>query len=820
MKTLGRYSLSRKLGAGAMGEVYLAQDTTLGRHVAIKILPEPFTSDTARMQRFQQEARVVSSLNHPNILTIHEVGEVDGRPYIVTEYIEGMTLRQRLQSGPIPVDDALQITSAIASALAEAHAAGIVHRDIKPENIMIRHDGLVKVLDFGLAKKEDLPHDDSRTALLGTAPGTILGTISYMSPEQARGLPLDARSDLFSTGAVAYEMLTGHRPFEGQTSTDVLAAILHREPLPLDRYRDANPPELRWLIEKALRKNRDERYQTAREMLSDLNRIRSQPALATDATGAGDRTQPEASTGGSVVAPMSSAEYLISGMRRNRWWVAAAGVIILATVLAGIVFVRRAADLPIDSIAVLPFETGAGDTGSEYIADGVTENLINNLAAIDDLRVIPRASVFRYKNSALPLEEIAGNLGARAVMTGRIVRDGDLLVVQADLIDVKTESQLWGERLTAPVSELMSLESRLARSALDQLRPHGVGASARNTPGTHDPEAYDLYMKGRFYWNERTAEDIRRSIELFEHALARDPKFARAWAALAEANVTLPSYVDGPSQSYYSSARTAALKALELDPALAPAHAALASVLFEYDWKPADAEREFQRAIAVDPAYPAARYWYSDFLMATGRYEEALAQSRIARRSDPLSIIAATSVAFAYTDSNQPDAALRELAAAREIDPDFRLIPLIEGKAYLQKGMMNEAAHAFDRAATAFRTPVFTAFALVLRGREAEARALLDPLLTDPLENPYDMATVYALLQEYDRAFEYLDLAAEQRSSMLVYIGTEFWVDPIRSDPRFNALLRRLGLPENPPHQTEWGRKLDEARRSAEPAPR
>jgi serine/threonine protein kinase/tetratricopeptide (TPR) repeat protein len=808
VKKISHYSTIEKLGSGGMGEVFLARDETLDRKVAIKVLPEQFVLDDARLQRFQKEARVVSALNHPNILTIFEVGEDAGQHFIVTEYIEGETLRQRLERGSVTQLEVVDIGIGVISALAEAHHAGIIHRDIKPENVMIRRDGLIKVLDFGLARRNTGggAGADSSTAIRETAPGTVMGTISYMSPEQARGLSVDGRSDLFSVGAVLYEALTGHIPFEGSTSTDILAAILHRPPPPIERYSAEVPRELQWIVEKALHKDVEERYQTAKEMLADLRRVRRELEAAPQSP-LPPPSPPERP------ATISSAEYIVSGIRNHKKSVAGS-LVFVALVIGAAFFMTRSSARTIDSVAVLPFSNATGDASAEYLADGVTENLINSLSEISGLRVVPRSSVFRYKNSDLPIEEIAEKLRVRAVVSGRVQKQGSTVAVQAELVDAASHAQLWGKRFEAPSGEMISIQRQLAQQTASKLRPRLSDQEQQRVQKSYstDPEALDLYMRGRFLWSKRTTTDIRAALETFEKAIDRDPDFALAWAGIADVHIVLPTYDPAvAARDSYPKAREAARRALQLDPEMAEAHAALAGVLFEHEWNMAGAESEFRRAIELKPGYAPARYWFSDFLGATGRMEEALVQADAAREADPLSMNAVSQRAFALVFMNRPEEALREADKAAQLDPNAGRLMWIRGWAYLQQVKLAESAQHWEALSKATGDPRGEAMALVLRGKRAEAAALAErfaKMASESQFNPYYVAVMYSVLGEEDQAMHWLDRSYQARSVDLAYIAIDPMVDPLREDPRFHALLRRIGVPSGRTTKPEWVRQL------------
>jgi serine/threonine-protein kinase len=826
MKRVSHYSILERIGSGGMGDVFLAEDLNLGRKVALKVLPEQFTRDAARLARFQNEARAVSALNHPNILTIHEIGESDGQYFIVTEYIAGETLRERLGRGALSVSEALTVAEGLLAALGEAHAAGVVHRDIKPENIMIRRDGLVKVLDFGLAKRGPAASsEESKTAIRATAPGTVMGTVTYMSPEQARGLDVDARTDLFSVGGVLYEMLTGHVPFDGQTSTDILAAILHRQPAPIARYGADVPRELQWLVEKALNKERDERYQTAREMLADLRRIRRDMGMTSDAAhpqpdvpASALRSDPTASqpSDGASARTISSAEYIVSGISRHRRAFGSLAAVVVVAIALAMYFTTRA-DAAIDSVAVLPFANSSGDPDVEYMADGLTENVINSLSEIRELRVVPRSSVFRYKGSPLPIEQIAKELGARAILTGRLQKEGEAFSLQAELVDTGRSSQLWGQRFQLRRGDSMAVEQQLAQNIAQRLRPQLTDseqqrvASARTT----DPAAHDLYLKGRFHWNKRTAADLRKSMDFFQRAIDRDPSFALAWAGLAEALIVLPNYdFTVQANDSYPKARRAAQRALENDPALAEARATLAGVLMEYDWNFPEAEKQMKRAIELKPNYAPAHYWYADFLSSVGRSDDAMAQARAAVEADPLSLIANQMVAVVHIDAKRPDEGLAALDKVAEIDPDWPVTHLLRGYALLQKDRTAEAAAEVETFSRKGEDEGFLAIARALQGRRAESEEILARVAARAESGEYSsfyLAGAYAMLGRKDDAFRWLERAYETRNHRMAYLSREWLFDPVRNDPRFEAMLRRVGVPDVG-YATQWGRRMAEGK--------
>ncbi|MDQ2920851.1 MAG: serine/threonine-protein kinase, partial [Acidobacteriota bacterium] len=548
----GPYQINARIGTGGMGEVYLAQDSRLGRKVALKMLPDYFTRDDERVRRFQQEARAASALNHPNIITIYEIGQIDSRHFIATEFIEGETLRQRMARTRMKIGEVLEVATQVAGALTAAHQAGIAHRDIKPGNIMLRPDGVVKVLDFGLAKLTEQKGDDLEAAtLVNTKQGIVMGTAHYMSPEQARGQKIDARTDLFSLGAVLYEMVAGGVPFEGETMMDVLASILEKEPPPLTRHLPEAPKELQRIVIKALRKHVDGRYQTSKDMLADLKSLKEEMEFeakleSSTAPDSIDRVAAASSDRQAMVGPaqklarqtgkISSAEYLIGEIKRHRAVVAAV-VAILVIAAAAIVYSSLAGrGETIDSVAVLPFVNASSDENAEYLSDGITESIIYNLSQLPNLKVMSRSSVFRYKGKETDPQLVGRELSVRAVMTGRVIQRGDGLMISAELVDARDNRLLWGQQYNRKMTDILAVQGEISREISEKLRLRLTGEEQKRlTKGyTENAEAYQLYLKGRYYWNKRTEDGYKKGIEQFLRAIEKDPTYALAYTGLAD----------------------------------------------------------------------------------------------------------------------------------------------------------------------------------------------------------------------------------------------------------------------------------------------
>jgi eukaryotic-like serine/threonine-protein kinase len=827
--TLSHYVIIKKLGAGGMGEVYLARDTKLERSVAIKLLPARYTEDADRVRRFVQEAKAASALNHPNIIVIHEIGELDRLHFIVTEFVEGRTLRQQI-SGLQKLPTVLDIVIQVAGALSAAHAAGIVHRDVKPENIMLRSDGYVKVLDFGLAKLTEptpstLDTEAPTIARVDTETGTVMGTARYMSPEQARGLKVDARSDVFSLGVVLYEIVAGQPPFAGETNADVIASILGKDPLPLSRFVSEVPAALERIIAKALRKDFEERYQTIKDLLIDLKDLKQEiefsAKLARSTHSLPDR--PDVVASGALVenqvTPMpaqdtawmtphrttSSAEYLIGEIKRHKV-VSIFTLVVLTAVIATLTYfssVRSGG--PIDSLAVLPFVNVGADPNTEYLSDGITDSLINVLSRLPKLKVMSRNSVFRYKEDQADAQKAGRTLGVRAVLTGKVAQRGQDLIVTAELVDVRDNSHLWGEQYNRKLSDLIQVQGELSRDISENLRLRLSGEDKQQLTkrGTESAEAYELYLKGRYYLNSLTAEGRRNSVDYFQRAIAKDPRYGPAYAGLAEYYAL---FVYANTASDFSpkeaslKAKETALKAVELDETLAEAHTALAMIatLFEWDWKRAD--RELQRAIAINPNYVPAHHFYSHYLLFVGQFAESFAEGQRALALDPLDVGMNFHLGWYYYFTHQYDRAGAQLQRVVEMNPNFPDAHSMLGMVYAQQGRYQEAIAELQRSregGSDQRGKLGRVYAI--SGQRGEAQKLLDQLQEESKQkyvSPYNIAIIYEGLGDKEQMFRSLEKAYAERDSNIVHVKVEPDFESLHSDPRFADLLRRIGLPE------------------------
>jgi serine/threonine-protein kinase len=812
---LGRYQVLQRIGAGGMGEVYAAQDVPLGRRVALKLLPAHFTAEPDRVRRFEQEARAASALNHPNILTIHEIGEQRGIHFMAMEFVEGETLRQRLARGKPDLQTALDIAIQVAAALAAAHEAGIIHRDIKPENVMLRRDGYLKVLDFGLAKlieprESSLDSQAETNANLTTNPGLLMGTASYMSPEQARGQKVDARTDIFSLGVMLYEMVAGQRPFAGLNAVETLAAILEREPPPLP---DA-PRELAEIVSKALDKDRAQRYQHVTNLLNDLKDLKQElefQAKLERASGVDTGRRPvsyetvrleAAQTGADKLAPnLKSAEYRVGQLERRSALLLLA-LLLAITAAAYFASMRHSADNIIDSIAVLPFSNASKNPDTEYLSDGISEGLINRLSRLPGVKVIARTSSFRYKGKEVDPQEVARALGVKAILTGRVTQLGENLLISVELVDARDKTQIWGEQYNRHSSDLLAMQTAISTEIADRLRWKLTESAAQQLVKheTAHPQAYELLLKGRYYWNQRTPDSLRKSIDYFEQAIALDSRYAAAYAGLADSYTLLGiQEVELPRQAF-AEARAAALKALELDPALAEAQTSLAHISL-HSWNLQAADQEFKRALELNPQYANLHHWQAEYFTALQRSVEAVAAEQRSLELDPLSLVINTDLGWHLYFGRQYEQAIAQYRRALELDRNFPLAHLRLGQVYAQKGMYQEAISELNQAVTLSggSTEAISALghAYALVGQREQALQALNQLQERAKQgyvSAYFIARIYLGLGDKEQTFNWLEKAYANGSGWLVFIKAEPQLDSLRPDARFADLLRRIGL--------------------------
>ncbi|MGA9770213.1 MAG: protein kinase [Blastocatellia bacterium] len=829
---ISHYRIISRLGAGGMGEVYLAEDTQLGRRVALKILPPDFINDEERLLRFEQEALAASALNHPNIITIHEVGWETGTRYIATEFIEGETLRQRLQRGSLSVRESLDVAVQVASALSAAHHVGIIHRDIKPENVMLRPDGYAKVLDFGIVKLTEkfAEHqtggadaiDSAKMSQVKTESNIVMGSPSYMSPEQARGFAVDGRTDIFSLGVMIYEMIAGRRPFEGETISDVIVSILDRRPQPLSEVSTEVSERLDNIVIKALAKDRDARYQTINDLLKDLKRQKQRVDFE---SGLDDSIMPDYTAEPTVAITSedaratvkaysvrddhletgratSSAEYIITEIKRHkRGAVIALAAFVIAALLLVFYFTRSEQKAVIDSIAVLPFANESADPNTEYLSDGITESLINNLSGSRGLKVMSRNSVFRYKGREQDPKTIGRELGVRAVITGRIIQRGDMLSVSVELVDASDNSQVWGEQYNRRMSDLLAVQEEIARQVSERLQLRLTGEDKKRVGKrfTEDPEAYQLYLRGRFYWSKRTEEGLNRGVEYFKQAIEKDPGYALAYAGMADCYAIMVELEGSSPTEIRPKVKAAAQKALELDDSLAEAHTSLAAA-YEYEWDWPKAEEQYRRAIEMNPNYATAHHWYAAYLISRLRSDEAVREMRLAQELDPLSLIINASLGRVLYGARQYDRAIEQLKKTIDMDSNFAEAHFQIAMVYEQKRMYAEALAEYQKAIELYQDPTMTAWSArvyALTGRRNEAERVLAQLKEQSKQkyiSPYPIATVYAALGEKDKAFEYLEKVYDERSYYVVFLNIDSALDGLRSEARFQDLLRRIQI--------------------------
>jgi eukaryotic-like serine/threonine-protein kinase len=822
---IGRYKISSAIGKGGMGEVFLAEDTKLGRKVALKILPENFAQDKERLRRFEQEARAASGLNHPNILTVYEFGFEGGVHFLATELVEGETLREKIEGGEMSLIGSLNIAEQTAFALAAAHSAGIVHRDLKPENVMIRRDGIIKVLDFGLAKllkKEGSADAEAETrALIKTNPGVVMGTASYMSPEQARGKDTDARTDIFSLGCVLYEMLTRRLPFSGETISDVIAAILKSEPLSPTHFSSEIPAELERIVLKSLAKDREERYQTAKDLSVDLRRLKRQMELGAEI----ERTKPphksaENATENAtrILAPRqtSSAEYVVSEAKKHKLgFVVAAVILLLAIGGLGVWYFgnRPSNTKQIESIAVLPFENGSGNADLDYLSDGLSESVIDRLSQLPQIKVIARSSSFEYRGQNLNLREIADALGVQAIVSGRVAQRGDSYTIRVEMIDARENRNLWSESFNRKASDVLALQTDISREIADNLRVRLSGTQTQQftSQGTKNPEAYELLLKGRFYLNRTGQENFHRAVEYLEQAVAVDPNYALAYVDLVQGYDAGGRGLDRKERQIRREA--AAYKALELDPNLADAHYAVAEIKRDR-WEWAEAEREYKRAIEMNPNLARAHGGYAGYLSLMRRHDEAIAETKRARELDPFSPFIETTFLNALFRARRYDEALEAARNRLELGLNIASAHRRIGDIYSMKGMYREAIAEYQEAlklsgGDSFRAEVGLGAAYAKAGMRAEAEEIIQKLKardSEPLPNqsqtigndvvPTRLAVIYDALGMRNEAFAWLEKAYAERERFLPFIASEPHFDSLRPDPRFQDLLRRMGLPQ------------------------
>jgi serine/threonine protein kinase/Flp pilus assembly protein TadD len=793
---LGNYRIKSLLGVGGMGEVYLAHDVKLRRPVALKLLPGKHTQNRDRLRRFEREAYAASSLNHPNILTIYEIGEAEGRRFIASEFVEGKSLRQRMAKSDIGVLEAVDFAIQIAFALEAAHQEGIVHRDIKPENIMVRKDGLVKVLDFGLAKlidQEDRPEsaeidrEAPTNSLANTIAGRMLGTVMYMSPEQTRGPNVDARSDIWSLGVVLYEMVTGTPPFTGATQSDLVAAILKTDPKPLNSYAVGIPSELEKIVDRMLCKDWSARYQTAHDVVFSLKelkqeleiRARAGPRQASGSQGAdrrqgtGDASAPQTEDAAHSTRPsIAGVEFFFSQIKQRKKSAALLLLTLFTGALVTLYFTRSTPATPIDSLAVLPFANEGGQE-LEYLADGLSETLINKLSQSTQVKLIARSSAFRYKGKKIDPEKVAKDLGVQALVMGRVTQANDDVKVNVELVDTRNMTQMWGQSYARQAKDLQWIVSDISSAVASNLRlKSGNERQKMPTGQTDDSDAYQLYLKGRFNWNKLTKEGLLTSVDFYNKALAEN----------------------------YQNASIYASKALDLDDTLAEAHYAMAVTLFLNDWDLPGAEKELSRTLELNPNYATAYSLRSSASLAHGQTNEAIVQLKRALELDPYSLLINLNLSYAYYYARQYNQALEQMNKTLQMEPTAVHLYGDMGAVYAQLGAFDQAVASAQRALNAQSSDV-NALSLLgvtyaLSNQADKARQILEnlkELRKKQYVQPYLIGLIYVALDEKEEAFRWLESARQERSWQLFrLLRVDPNLDRIRSDLRYEPFVLRV----------------------------
>ncbi len=739
-KTISHYKIVEKIGEGGMGVVYKAEDTKLERTVAIKFLPRQTATQAEERQRFYIEAKAAAALNHPNIATIHAIEEVEDDVFIVMEYIEGQELKQKIDAGPLPVKDAIHIILQIAHGLQEAHEKGIVHRDIKSANIMLSGSGQIKIMDFGLAKV--------RGGAQVTQIGTTLGTAAYMSPEQARGEDVDHRTDIWSLGVVLYEMITGQLPFKGHYEQAVLYSVLNEDPESITCLRRGVPTALEEIVNKALAKSLDERYQRVDEMQTYMNAFRKE--LESKARQAPKEKCPP-------------------------------------------------------SVAVLPFVNVSPEKENEYFSDGMTEEIIDALAKVEGLQVVSRTSVFAFKGKEQDIRKIGKQLNVSHVVEGSVRKAGNRVRITAQLINIADGYHLWSEHFDREMEDVFTIQEEIAHMIVNALKIKLVRKA--ETPlverSTENIKAYNLFLKGRYCWNKRTEAALKQCVNYFEQAIEIDPDYMLAYCGLADAYALLgiAEYGALPPMEVMPKAKAAAVKALEIDNTLAEAQTTVAHVKAFFDWDFTGADKEFNRAIELNPNYPFSHHWYALYLSAMERHDEAIAEEKRAQELEPLSLIINKNVGTIFYYARKYEQAIEQYKKALELDPDFARTHFFLGLAYISNSMFEEAIAEIKKAITfSGENTVMLALlasAIAMSGKKDEATKILKDLkkrLKRGYVPSFNLAILYMGLDEKESAFEWLEKAYQERSSWLVSLKVEPILDGLRSDPRFTALLEKVGL--------------------------
>ncbi|PWT93828.1 MAG: hypothetical protein C5B54_01270 [Acidobacteria bacterium] len=790
-QTLSHYQIIRQLGSGGMGVVYLAQDTQLDRTVALKILPSEVASDEERMRRFVREAKAASAIDHPNIVHVYEIGQANGVNFIALQYVEGETLHNKIAGQPLPLDELLQIAIQMADAIAEAHTHGIIHRDIKSGNVMVSTKGAVKVLDFGLARieRQNSPAASSeiQTVSQKTKSGEVVGTVAYMSPEQALGRVVDQRSDIFSIGVTFYEMATGKLPFSGATVPETIDQIVHDQPESIARLNYNVPAQLESIIRKCLEKSSGSRYQSASEILIDLKNLKRD---------------------------LDSTKLVAFRERRSapgrKFWISIAVVLCAALAALGYYYYGIKSHREIRALAVLPLKNINLDPDDEYLSDGITDSIINNLSLIRQIRVMARGTVFTYKNREVDPRELGKELGVDGIVSGKLVKQGDLLLVTVDFVDTHAGNQIWGQQYERKLADILSLQYEISKDISDELRIRLTGKeqSLVSRQYTQSSDAYQLYLQGQFYLYQRTPDSTQKAMGYFRDAIQSDPSYALAYDGLSSAYLFLGitgALLGGvPPKDVMPQAKQNALKAIALDNTLAQPHATLANIHFNYDLDWEGADKELDKAVELNPNYPISYAFRALMAAGMGQKEKSLTAISKFKELDP-GYVAGTQMAIGNSLYwlREYDQAIKQLRTIIELAPNFPNAHLWLGAAYLEKDEGPQAIDELQKAVLLSRQApvarIVLAIALSRTGKKQDAENILNSLLKESKTRyipEFYLACLFGALGKNDEAFAWLNKAYEARSNGLGITKSLPWLDPLRSDPRFGEFLKKLNLPE------------------------